>query len=89
MQEEKHSTVLKTVLKEKASSISFAIYNAYGPYQDRKGFSEAFFKSSLMETRNVIIEGDLNLTLSEKENWGSLAHHDVLGMFFVEIFESK
>ena len=38
---------------------------------------------------NVILGGDMNLTLSEKENWGSLAHHDGLGSFFVALFESK
>ena len=89
MQEEKHSMVLKIVLKEKASGISFAIYNAYGPYQDRKGFWEAFFKSILMETRNVIIEGDLNLTLSKKENWGILSRKDGMSSYFANLFESK
>ena len=38
---------------------------------------------------NVILGGDLNLTLSEKENWVSLARHDGLGFFFVALFESK
>ena len=29
---EKHSTVLKIVLKEKATGMDFAMYNVYGPY---------------------------------------------------------
>ena len=88
IQEEKHSTVLKTVLKKKASRISFAMYNVYGPYQDRKGFWEAFFNSIMMETRNVLIGGDLNLTLSEKENWGISARRDDLSSYFANLFES-
>ena len=32
MQEEKHNSVLKIVLKKKASGKSFAMYNVYGPY---------------------------------------------------------
>ena len=89
MQEEKHSTVLKTVLKEKASGISFAMYNVYGPYQDQKGFWEAFFNSGLLETRNLIIGGDMNLTLSEKENRGITSRRDSLSSYFANLFESK
>ena len=73
MREEKHSSVLKIVLKEKALGKSFALYNVYGPYLERKGFWEEIFSSRLMEARNVILGEDLNLTLSENENWGKLA----------------
>ena len=68
MEVEKHSIVLKIVVKEKAIGTNFALYNVYGPYVNRKGFWEAFFSSGMMETRNVIIGGDLNITLSKKEN---------------------
>ena len=37
----------------------------------------------------MILGGDLNLTLSEKENWGKLAHRDNLSPFFTALFESK
>ena len=89
MHVEKHNTVLKTVLKEKATGNSYALYNVYRPSQDRKWFWEIFFSSGLLEPANVIIGGDLNLTLSEKENWGSLACHDGLCSFFAALFESK
>ena len=81
--------MLKTVLKEKASGISFAMYNVYGPYQDRKGFWEAFFSSGFLESRNVILGGDLNLTISEEENWGNSSHGDGLSSFFANLFETK
>ena len=66
--EEKHSSVFKIVLKEKASGKSYAMYNVYGPYLERKGFWEEIFISGLIEERNVILCGDLNLTLSKHEN---------------------
>ena len=68
MQENKHSSVLKIVLKEKSLGKSFAMYNVYWPYLERKGFWEENFISGLIEERNVILGEDLNLTLSEKEN---------------------
>ena len=66
--EEKHSSMLKTVLKEKSSGKCFVMYNVYGPYHDQKGFWEEFFTSGLTKARNVILGGDLNLSLSKKEN---------------------
>ena len=86
---ENHSTMLKTVLKEKAIGTDFALYNVYGAYQDKKGFGESFFTSGMLETRNIILGGDLNLTLSEKENWGTLARQDGLSSLFARLFESK
>ena len=65
---EKHSSLLKIVLKGKATGTTFSLYNVYGPYLNRKGFWEAFFSLGMLETRNVILGGDLNLTLSQKEN---------------------
>ena len=60
--------MLKIVLKEKSLGKSFAMYNVYGPYLERKGLWEEIFISRLIEARNVILGGDLNLTLSENEN---------------------
>ena len=43
----------------------------------------------MIEARNVILGGDLNLTLFEKENSGKLARWDNLSPFFATLFESK
>ena len=37
----------------------------------------------------MILEGDLNLTLLEKENWVATARQDSLSAFFVVMFDSK
>ena len=66
VKEDKYSTMLKIVLKEKSFGISFIMYNVYSPYLDRKGFLKAFFSSGLLELENVKLDGDLNITLSKK-----------------------
>ena len=85
----KHNTVLKTVLMEKAIGESYALYNVYGPYQENKGFWETFFFSRMLDPKNMILRGDLNLTFYEKENWGPLARNDGMGTFFATFFQSK
>ena len=85
----KHSKVLKTVLKEKISGDSFAFYNVYGPYQNKKGLWAAIFSLGLFEPKNMILGGYLNLTLSEKENWGATTRQDSISAFFVAMFDSK
>ena len=42
-----------------------------------------------MEPKNVILGGYLNITLSEKENWGATIRQDSLSSFFDALFESK
>ena len=60
--------IIENSSKKKASAKSFALYNVYGPYLERKGLWKEIFISTLIEARNMILGGDLNLTLSEKEN---------------------
>jgi hypothetical protein len=36
----------------------------------------------------VILGGDLNLTLNQREVWGDLARRDQLGDYFSQLFES-
>ena len=43
MQVEKQSTVLKTVVKEKATGTTYALYNVYDPYLNRKGLGNPSF----------------------------------------------
>ena len=77
------------MLKEKSSIESYDFYNVYGPYQNIKVFWELFFSSGLLEPRNMIMGGDLNLTLLEKENWEATTRQDCLSAFFVLLFDSK
>ena len=42
--------------------------------------------SGLLSLPNIILTGDLNLTLNYSEIWGSKAHPDPLGPFFSKLF---
>ena len=56
------------------------------PIKNEAYFWESFFSSGMLEPRDMILRGDLNLTLFEKENWGTLALPDGLSTLFVRLF---
>lgn len=58
------------------------LLNIYGPYQDRVGFWEKFFSKSFFSNENVILGGDLNLTLGIAEIWGPKVIPNPLSEFF-------
>ena len=47
------------------------ILNIYAPYSRRLEFWESIFSSVLLDDRSLIVDGDLNLTLSMDEVWGA------------------
>ena len=42
-----------------------------------------------MQPKNMIMGGDLNRNISEKEKWGETSHQDSITAFFVAMFDSK
>ena len=60
----KLDNVLKTVLKDNTTGEAFAILNVYRPYHNCRTFWENIASSQLWEDRNMVIGGDLNLTVS-------------------------
>lgn len=67
----------------------FSFLNVYGPFHDRRPFWEDLLSDDVMDSQNMIIGGDFNLTLSEREIWGILARHDALRNFFSSLFQSE
>jgi exonuclease III len=65
---------------------SLTLLNAYGPCLDRKLFWENLDRLGLLAIKDLIIAGDLNLTLSSKEIWGDKAKTDPLATFFTSLF---
>ena len=45
-------------------------------------------KGGLLNLNNLILAGDLNLTLNNSEVWGEKARLDPLGPFFTNLFSS-
>jgi len=64
------------------SSTSFKLLNYYGPYNNREAFWEKLFESGILHEENLILGGDLNLTLSTQEVWGTSARMDQKDGFF-------
>ena len=63
-----------------------SILNCYGPYHNRDSFWNAAASGGLLSLPNLILAGDLNLTLNASEIWGSKALSDPLGSFFSKLF---
>ena len=62
------------------------ILNVYGPFYDRKKFWENLKDFGALEVQNLILGGDLNLTMSSSEVWGKNARADSLGPYFRPMF---
>ena len=69
-------------------SAPISILNVYGPYRDREPFWEKALHGGLLRILNLILGGDLNLTLYSSEIWGKKASIDPLSHHFISLFES-
>ena len=56
------------------------------PYHNRDSFWSVVASGGLLSLPNLILAGDLNLTLNASEIWGSRAQLDPLGSFFTKLF---
>ena len=65
-----------------------AILNVYGPYRDRELFWEKAHRGGILSIPNLVLGGDLNLTLYSSEIWGKKASPDPLTQHFLSLFYS-
>ena len=68
---------------------SIQILNCYGRYLDRQSFWEVVEKENFLKDNNLVVVGDLNLTLSMREVWSSSERFDPLSSFFIDIFRNQ
>ena len=64
------------------------ILNCYGPYRDRDLFWDKVLRGGLLNSPNLIVGGDLNLTMGASETWGKWAALDPLTSHFKLLFYS-
>lgn len=65
------------------------LINIYGPCHNRVGFWDKLTTSYFMDKDNIIIGGDLNLSLAHVESWGSRAQIDPMTEYFELLLDSK
>lgn len=57
-------------VKMKGHKFPINILNVYAPYKNRLLFWENLFASEILDVENLLIAGDLNVTLNMDEIWG-------------------
>jgi endonuclease/exonuclease/phosphatase family metal-dependent hydrolase len=65
-----------------------SLLNTYGPCTERKLFWDKVANRGLLDLANLIIAGDLNLTTSVGEVWGTSASTDPLASYFKNLFQA-
>ena len=65
------------------------ILNVYGPYLNRADFWDSLLKMEIFDDRELVLGGDLNLSLGVSEVWGPKAYPDALANFFIQSFARK
>ena len=69
-------------------TIPISVLNVYGPYKDRELFWDKCLRGGLLSTLNLVLDGDLNLTLYSYEIWGNKASPNPLSHHFLSLFDS-
>ena len=74
--------------KFRGSHSPLSILNCYGPYRDQEIFWKNAMTGGLLSIPNMILAGDLNLTMNASKIWGKKASIDPLGPHFDQLFSS-
>ena len=85
----KLESTIETQLFDKETGLNFTLINVYSPFYERKNFWEKIKAEGVFNQPNVILGGDLNLTLTARESWGEKARQDSLALYFQFFFEKE
>jgi len=83
-----YSTYAGILLEGRMRDLNFPlqILNVYGPYSGREYFWKNIELSGILVEKNLILVGDLNLTLASNEVWCFSIRSDPLANFFLDLF---
>ena len=59
-----------TKVFSKGLGIALTILNVYGPYEGKQVYWDILLALKCLKTENLIVGGDLNLTMNGGEVWG-------------------
>jgi hypothetical protein len=65
-----------------------SLLNVYGPCSERKALREKLAANGILDSKNLIVARNLNLTIGAGEMWGAATHLDLLSTFFTELFDN-
>ena len=65
--------------------LDVTIINMYAPYKNRDYFWASLSASSLINSNNLIVVGELNFTTLPVEIWGHNAKIDLMDDFFIKL----
>ena len=66
----------------------FSIMNCYGPYSNKNIFWDCVVAGGIFNYPNLILDGDLNFTLSDLEVWGEKTRLDQRAHYFSHLLDS-
>jgi len=69
-------------------NLPLRVINVYGPFHNRKIFWERLLDSNFIQSKNLILGGDLNFSLGLAESWGNKAQTDPVTAFFEVLMDS-
>jgi len=75
--------------KFKQSVGRYKLLNCYAPYKDRESFWQPLIDSGLLYEEGLIVGGDLNFTLTDREFWGEQARSDPIADLFSRMILSS
>ena len=85
----KLESTLETKIFDKQTGLNFTLLNVYSHFYERNTFSEKIKAEGVFNQPNVILGGDMNLTLTAGEGWGEKERQDSLALYFKIIFEKE
>ena len=62
------------------------LFSYYSPYVDQKWFWELVDSDGILNVLRLILGGDLNLTMPNREVWGNSGRQGVLDQYFNNLF---
>ena len=78
----KLESAIETKLSDKETGINFSLINVYSPFYERNTYWEKIKVEGVLNKPNVILGGDLNLTLTAGESWGENTRQDSIALYF-------